>query len=73
MRMREYWSIVHNWNRHRQHRQCMVCVVHVPPSAHPCTVDLADTLAIDFARAAANGELAPQRLMIANRKRVTHV
>jgi hypothetical protein len=73
MRMREYWSIVHNRNQHRQHRQCMVCVIRVPPGAHPSTVALADLLALDFAVAAAKGELKPHRLMITNRKRVAHV
>lgn len=73
MRMREYWSIVHNWNQHRQHHQCMVCAVHVPPGAHPRIVALADVLALGFAVAAVKGELKPHRLVIAHRKRVTHV
>jgi len=69
MRMRDYWNIVHNWNEHRSHRQCMVAVVHIPPGAPTRMVELADFLALDFATAAAHGELEPHKLAIGNRKR----
>ena len=69
MRMRDYWSIVHNWNAHRTHRQCMVAVVHIPTGAPKRSVELSTFLALDFATAAAHGSLEPHRLAIANRKR----
>ena len=69
MRMRDYWNIVHQWNAHRSHKNCMVAVVHVPTGACTRMVELADFLALDFANAAANGELEPHKLAIANRRR----
>ena len=69
MRMRDYWHICHAWNEHRKHKQCMVVAVHIPDGACTRMVELADFLALDFAQAAAHGELEPHRLAIANRKR----
>ena len=69
MRMRDYWNIVHSWNEHRQHRQCMVVAVHIPPGVPTRAVELSTFLALDFASAASYGQLEPHKLAIANRKR----